>query len=935
MLLILILMSNSDSESLSLSVGAMDFPSYQSESVAVNYPPPSLEKMTTTSDISLVVGCRNRRSFLLQTLPTWLQHPQIKEILIVDWGESQQGETLEQLCQSPMDPRIHVLHTRGGGIDRWVLSVALNFGISQARFPILLKVDADTCLGPDFFNLHPLSELGDDFYAGDWRTARTINERHLNGVLLVHLKNFQRVNGYNEYIRTYGYDDSDLYTRLEESGLKYRRFNFDSLSHLSHDDCLRIGTEVTGTIKEEIVKNLRISQTYPWSIESKQTQWTPSGNVCPGHCCDKIWSPLNYILNASLPIERSLFIEPLNGLGNRLRAIASAAVLAIQHKRKLHIVWLMDLHCHAQFDELFQLRPDSFIVHKTRPPTFKPGKELKQQNWSNQILQYAIASETDSEVYISSACVISAPETHWTREAIWLRKELFPVPTLQHEIDQERQRLGGSLKDFVAVHLRVGLPAADHPWEDASTWAPRMQTAIQTARHNSRWQTFWEEMNRIALCRPTPELGPQQFLICGDSPLVYEEVLKASLTKPSHMTFHTILPRLFDRSLRQLQEAIIDAWLLSECQLVLGSPWSSYTELISRLRPIPTKIAGQHFPTPRSEPKQFWALLDYPTSLNIGDNIQSLAAQFVLKFIGAPTPTAFVERDNQCRTRTIESPLIQIQSTDTIHLIENGWFDGRFIQPQWAPQLRPLYLSYHLNEDPELLNDPLYSTTYRQDQKCSQRLLENLDARDHFLKYAPIGCRDQHTVNKFLDAGIPAFLSSCLTLTLRTTYLPVVPIRSRTNLIYVVDSHLNEPKLYNTLVPEEIRSQAVTLLHGMIHPPKTSEKQAQAEDLIHKYSQAKLIITSRLHCALPALALGTPVLFLYSSMQTDCRFDDTLRSILGSGTALPSHWNWSDSLTWEIPEPINNLIDCLSLKMLEHAQSWFAESSLSDLKITI
>jgi hypothetical protein len=56
------------------------------------------------------------------------------------------------------------------------------------------------------------------------------------------------------------------------------------------------------------------------------------------------------------------------------------------------------------------------------------------------------------------------------------------------------------------------------------------------------------------------------------------------------------------------------------------------------------------------------------------------------------------------------------------------------------------------------------------------------------------------------------------------------------------------------------------------------EKFAMAEDLLHKYAKAKLVITSRIHCALPCLAMGTPVIFIngFDSFVDSCRFDGIL-----------------------------------------------------------
>jgi hypothetical protein len=56
------------------------------------------------------------------------------------------------------------------------------------------------------------------------------------------------------------------------------------------------------------------------------------------------------------------------------------------------------------------------------------------------------------------------------------------------------------------------------------------------------------------------------------------------------------------------------------------------------------------------------------------------------------------------------------------------------------------------------------------------------------------------------------------------------------------------------------------------------EKFAMAEDLLNQYAKAKLVITSRIHCALPCLAMGTPVIFIngFDSFVDSCRFDGIL-----------------------------------------------------------
>jgi hypothetical protein len=50
----------------------------------------------------------------------------------------------------------------------------------------------------------------------------------------------------------------------------------------------------------------------------------------------------------------------------------------------------------------------------------------------------------------------------------------------------------------------------------------------------------------------------------------------------------------------------------------------------------------------------------------------------------------------------------------------------------------------------------------------------------------------------------------------------------------------------------------------------------ESEALVKKYAAAKLVVTSRIHCALPCLGLETPVIYTKNSSQSEesaCRFD--------------------------------------------------------------
>ncbi len=76
------------------------------------------------------------------------------------------------------------------------------------------------------------------------------------------------------------------------------------------------------------------------------------------------------------------------------------------------------------------------------------------------------------------------------------------------------------------------------------------------------------------------------------------------------------------------------------------------------------------------------AVLSYPNSNNLGDFIQSIAAQ---KWAGEATPSAL----NRDQLKDYEGP--------AVNLIMNGWF----MEPpyQWPPSemITPFFISFHLN----------------------------------------------------------------------------------------------------------------------------------------------------------------------------------------------------------------------------------------------
>ncbi len=267
-----------------------------------------------------------------------------------------------------------------------------------------------------------------------------------------------------------------------------------------------------------------------------------------------------------------------------------------------------------------------------------------------------------------------------------------------------------------------------------------------------------------------------------------------------------------------------------------------------------------------------YGLLTYEENakfFNVGDNIQSLAAKQYL-----PRVDEFINREE-----------LGAYKGGPTKVIMNGWFTHNI--HNWVPSddIDPLFVSFHINNT---------AAPYMLSEKGIAYLK----------KHQPIGCRDQFSADTLKAKGIDAYFTGCLTLTLDTYK---VDDSLRGDDIYIVDPLYSYPSwekvTYNykrflrsiqngkifrlgdkkkhlkRFIDEDLLKSAIYVNQ---EPPAgkytDAEKFAMAEDLLHKYAKAKLVITSRIHCALPCLAMGTPVIFVngFDSFVDSCRFDGIL-----------------------------------------------------------
>jgi polysaccharide pyruvyl transferase WcaK-like protein len=107
------------------------------------------------------------------------------------------------------------------------------------------------------------------------------------------------------------------------------------------------------------------------------------------------------------------------------------------------------------------------------------------------------------------------------------------------------------------------------------------------------------------------------------------------------------------------------------------------------------------------------------------------------------------------------------------------------------------------------------------------------------------------------------------------------------------------------LVPNWIRESATYLCQNVDQSLswRYGYKLKLAVLRLKQIEQAKLVITNRLHVALPCLAIGTPCVFMHESAEHDNRLGDYLPFLNYSSSRMPlENFDWENPLCREIPE---------------------------------
>lgn len=271
-----------------------------------------------------------------------------------------------------------------------------------------------------------------------------------------------------------------------------------------------------------------------------------------------------------------------------------------------------------------------------------------------------------------------------------------------------------------------------------------------------------------------------------------------------------------------------------------------------------------------------YGVVVYVKTDNIGDDIQSYAAKQFL-----PTVDYVIDRE---ALDTFDS------HGEVVKAIMNGWY--MYSKFNWPPtsSIDPLWVAIHISE-----NDYF---------GIGERFLEGIGG-GYLRHYAPIGARDVSTMEILEKNHIPAYTSGCLTLT-----IPQFNDVQKSDEVLLVDVDEESENIIRRIYSQENIQCTTHNIDAKIHSKRSMNERVQrVEWTLRRYQGAKCVITSRLHCALPCLALQTPVFLIYKDEYAP-RIQSFLKLL---------HYSNIESLEEKLREfhvenPIENKKDYLSIR---------------------
>lgn len=282
------------------------------------------------------------------------------------------------------------------------------------------------------------------------------------------------------------------------------------------------------------------------------------------------------------------------------------------------------------------------------------------------------------------------------------------------------------------------------------------------------------------------------------------------------------------------------------------------------------------------------------TSVNIGDYLQFIAAEYLLRLMNVPEDD-IVHLGFRDLAQYDGEPVVFPFCYSIIDFVSGG-------KISISPKIKPAFFAVTLSTVDKFMD--------------VDQFLEDKYNYAYLIEHGPIGCRDEVTYDMLKRHGIPAYINGCM-----TAILPKNTDCSGDKVLFV-----DAPKALLPYIPDALlKNCTFSTQQYYFMPSDVEDYTAMFAFVANKYKNyqeiAKIAVTSRLHVALPLTAFGIPVVLAKDSV--DGRFSFIEKYLPVYGKERYEEINWTPS----VPD-IEQIKNLLITHALGRIQGSLSESEL-------
>lgn len=223
--------------------------------------------------------------------------------------------------------------------------------------------------------------------------------------------------------------------------------------------------------------------------------------------------------------------------------------------------------------------------------------------------------------------------------------------------------------------------------------------------------------------------------------------------------------------------------------------------------------------------------------VNIGDNLQFKAIDYLFNRAGISS-----------------KDVIRIKLSEMKRGYENKFYKDDFliIPMNWSMWEKQYMDGLNLSISDHIRVIPLGMCIAGYDNQ----LFYNENNINYYKSIAPLGCRDEFSMKKMQSYGISAYLNGCLT----SLFPRLEHGYNEQGRVFFIDA----PEELRAFVPKSCLKNAVFMSQQYYFSSEMSYEEINERVKLHYNkikTEARLVVTSRLHVASPCLAWGIPVIF--------------------------------------------------------------------------